>query len=1327
MSLRKKLTIAVLAGTCALTALSGQASAALTHPFEKEIATPGCHTEDLTVDDINGYIYAACEHEFSFDHWTIQRFDLNGNPANFSANQPYLQGNEITYDPGANDKRFGANSWTFELAVDNSSANPGQLFTTADTGQGGEIDIFKPSGEFSAQIPMPLGGSVGGVDVNSSGHIFATQGTKVSEFNSAFQETGRMFVFDGRQHYLRADSTGATWVAYGTFGNPRELLRKYENDQFQPNVKIATEGQVEEAGLPTNAPTSPFAVNPLVQTGLTGFNIDPTNDDLVVDREDHIEIYSQGTAAEPSYQNNPSFGAGKLTNSEAVAIDDDRNVYAANGENIVKFAAGETLPEVHTLLPETDNIGRTTATLDGRVELLGGAAATNCVLEYGPTTAYNAGGSPPSDSGVVPCDTTSFGADSDVSASIPGANPGLVTGKTYHYRFVVTTASGTNVGADRAVALPAVIRLHTKPASQIGIHSATLNGSFDISGLETKYRFEYGLDADYGQTTPEVAAPTVAGDQEISQAVSELPSGRTFHYRLVARNSLGTTVGPDMTFRSASTPEVSGVTTTKNLAESATLNARVNPVGYETTYQFQFGTTTAYGRSAPAAPVSVGSGSEAQLVTQQIANLQPGFTYHFRVLATNEWGTTTSPDTTFDFSPPSCPNAHVRQQTHASYLPDCRGYELVSRETAGSILMFPSDSVNGTRLDSTCASCKTRYGKLWPVNTGLAISPPRFAYFGGLGSFEDLDGTNSLFDMYLSTRTSTGWVTSLPGLKGREGFVATRTRCTDALSACLDHSEGDPFQNYERAEIENSAGYFAAAGNRITTLPTNVDTVPGARYSHFEQYGDEMLAGGGGHYAFSALEDVFAPGGINTPPGSAYDNDIANKEVSLISVNQDGTPIRQEVENQPKEYVEFDGISKDGSHILIHVKGADGPEHLFMRVDDLTTYDVSDGHGVTFIGMTDDGSKVLFAAAQQLVPADTDHSIDIYEWNEAAPGDKLTLLSQGNGNGDTDECAPVGGWGSQCDAVPLETERGNPFGFSSTPPLDDHIASESGDVYFYSPEQLDPEKPGVNNQRNLYVYRNGSVHLVATFEPGTSVNRMQISPDGAHAGLLTSASLTGYDTHGFREMYSYDADSGTLLCASCRPDGLPPTGNAAASQGGPFMSNDGRVFFATKDALVPRDVNGEVIDVYEYVDGRPQLISAGTGSRDFTGGSAVLNILDIPKPSRTGLESVSADGQDVYFSTYDTLVQQDHNGPFVKFYDARVGGGFEPAPEFAPCAAADECHGEESAAAQAPKIGTEGNLGPSGNVRGTPKKEKKSKKQAKKKRKHQKRHHGRTR
>jgi len=117
------------------------------------------------------------------------------------------------------------------------------------------------------------------------------------------------------------------------------------------------------------------------------------------------------------------------------------------------------------------------------------------------------------------------------------------------------------------------------------------------------------------------------------------------------------------------------------------------------------------------------------------------------------------------------------------------------------------------------------------------------------------------------------------------------------------------------------------------------------------------------------------------------------------------------------------------------------------------------------------------------------------------------------------------------------------------------------------------------------------------------------------------------------------------------------------------MANDGRTFFYTPNPLVPQDTD-ELSDVYEYVGGRPQLITTGTLAE----ATQVT-----PNQSReAGLAAVSEDGTNVFFESYASLVGQDTNGSFLKYYDARAGGGFPFVPPAAPCAAADECHGPGS-------------------------------------------------
>ncbi len=81
--------------------------------------------------------------------------------------------------------------------------------------------------------------------------------------------------------------------------------------------------------------------------------------------------------------------------------------------------------------------------------------------------------------------------------------------------------------------------------------------------------------------------------------------------------------------------------------KEATLNTSINPNGSATTYQLEYGTTTAYGSKAPASPKSIGSGTSPVEVSEKIEGLAPETTYHFRLVATNEKGTVEGEDQTF--------------------------------------------------------------------------------------------------------------------------------------------------------------------------------------------------------------------------------------------------------------------------------------------------------------------------------------------------------------------------------------------------------------------------------------------------------------------------------------------------------------------------------------------------------------------------------------------------------------------------------------------------------------------------------------------------------
>ena len=190
--------------------------------------------------------------------------------------------------------------------------------------------------------------------------------------------------------------------------------------------------------------------------------------------------------------------------------------------------------------------------------------------------------------------------------------------------------------------------------------------------------------------------------------------------------------------------------------------------------------------------------------------------------------------------------------------------------------------------------------------------------------------------------------------------------------------------------------------------------------------------------------------------------------------------------------------------------------------------------------------------------------------------------------------------------------------------------------------------------------------FVATIDQGTRDRPGCRSRRTAHTPrCVTTSELTSYDNQRLRADLHLRRRLGRDPLRFLQPGGCAADATSTASQGGRFMADDGRTFFATKDALVPRDQNGTITDVYEYVDGRPQLISAGLrrpglhrrlGSRSASSVSA-----STPGSRRSATTAPTSTSR-----PSRRWSAQDQNGEFVKFYDARTGGGFPEEPELLP-------------------------------------------------------------
>jgi phosphodiesterase/alkaline phosphatase D-like protein len=281
-------------------------------------------------------------------------------------------------------------------------------------------------------------------------------------------------------------------------------------------------------------------------------------------------------------------------------------------------------------------IGTTTATLNGTVNA--NNASTIVTFEYGLGTGYGS-------TALAIQNPVSGSTGTAVSVTLSEFLPNT----TYHYRVSATNANGTTNGADMTfTTLPQAPTAVTNGASAVTATGATLNGTVNANGASTTVTFQYGIDTSYGTTVFAAQSPvTGSTDTAVSRTITGLTNGITYHYRVVATNAGGTTYGVDMIFTTgapaptAATNAASGIGTT-----SATLNGTVNANNNSTTVTFEYGETTAYGRTAVAVQSPV-TGSTGTAVNVTVSDLSPNTTYHFRVRAESVGGTTYGADMIF--------------------------------------------------------------------------------------------------------------------------------------------------------------------------------------------------------------------------------------------------------------------------------------------------------------------------------------------------------------------------------------------------------------------------------------------------------------------------------------------------------------------------------------------------------------------------------------------------------------------------------------------------------------------------------------------------------
>ncbi len=184
----------------------------------------------------------------------------------------------------------------------------------------------------------------------------------------------------------------------------------------------------------------------------------------------------------------------------------------------------------------------------------------------------------------------------------------------------------------------------TGPVTAVGPTTATVSGTVNPNGTATTWHVEYGTSMSYGSTTSSAGAGAGTTSTSVSSNLSGLTGGTTYHYRLVAVSSAGTSRGADGILQTSSTPSAATGSASSVTSTSATLNGTVNPNGRSTTWYFEYGTSTSYGTKTAAK--SAGAGTSATPVSAPVTGLTTGRLYHFRLVASSDAGTSRGADET---------------------------------------------------------------------------------------------------------------------------------------------------------------------------------------------------------------------------------------------------------------------------------------------------------------------------------------------------------------------------------------------------------------------------------------------------------------------------------------------------------------------------------------------------------------------------------------------------------------------------------------------------------------------------------------------------------
>jgi hypothetical protein len=755
-------------------------------------------------------------------------------------------------------------------------------------------------------------------------------------------------------------------------------------------------------------------------------------------------------------------------------------------------------------------------------------------------------------------------------------------------------------------------------------------------------------------------------------------------------------------------------------ADSASLQATINPNGGDTHYYFEYGTTVAYGSYAPLGPPGEDIGTDATAeVLVHVQGLSAGTKYHYRLVVSQD-------GEVFDGNDVSLTTQ--KAGTSSTLLSDGRQMELVSPANKKGALLELFET--GGQVQAADVGSGIAYATEGPSVTSspsghITIAP------------------------VLSTRDARGWHSSDLTLPGR-----------------LPENEEEPVEILGQVQLEYHL--FSPSLASAVVEPQAVGTPP------LSPEATERTL-----YVRDNLSELFQPlvTTANVPTGTLLNepnfNGVDAKEwvMHFLAATPDlhhvviKTPMaltaeavdEEKIDKSVSGHVQWNIYewSPSGLQLVNILPNGLSAHGRYPLVPPVRLAGMSSAGGLGRGGgqrdVSDDGRWVAWTWGEPYTTASLAeyrglYVRDMFEEETVRVGGASAKYQTMNSDGSRIFYIEDGDLHEFDTKTKTQQDLTNNHGVKESAGVQETVADVSRDgssVYFVATGVL--AAGGISGEDNLYRLHNEEAKWTTTYIATLSPNDQpswyaaafsapflqrvssRVSPDGRFLVFMSERVLTGYDNvdalsgHPDEEVYLYDSSTGKLACVSCNPTGARPVGvfdtvtsellvdrqgvwNGKESAEGDkhtdhwlsgnvpgwdnlnnnpttyqprYLLNDGRVFFDSADALVATDTNG-LEDVYEYEPvGVGDCVVNGAGFSEVASGCVGLM-----SSGTASLESAFYDasnsGDDVFFTTTAKLVGEDYDKGY-DVYDAHVCSEAVPCHVESPppitCSSGDSCKG----------------------------------------------------